>query len=212
MKCIENSKENIGTAVRALKEGGVIAHPADTCYGLAGDLMNKNALERLQQIKGRDSDKPMSAMFPAYMKSELEDYVLLDHFSEMVCDKLLPGPVTIVLPKGPKIPDYFFPEIETVGVRIPYDTLTNDLLTRFHGPLITTSANLSDRPVCCSCEDVRNSFEGKKNQPDLLLEGGMIKNMCMPSTVIRVKEDSVEILRDGPIKKEQMEAILGISI
>lgn len=211
MKCIENNAESFQEAVKALKAGDIIAHPADTCFGLAADLMNQNALEKLQQIKGRDASKPMSIMLPAYMKSKLRDYAELNDFAETVCEKLFPGPVTIVLPKGPKIPDYYFPELSTVGVRIPYDSLTNDLLTKFHGPLITTSANLSDRPVCCRRQDVMIAFEEKKYQPDLILEGE-IRGLCMPSTVISLKDNKVSILRQGPLEKEQLEAILGINI
>lgn len=211
MKCIKNSGTNIQKAASVLAKGGVIAHPADTCYGLAGDLMNKGALEKLQSIKGRDSGKPMSIMLPAYMKPKLAEYAVLSEFAEIVCEKLFPGPVTIVLPKGPKIPDYFFPEMPTVGIRIPYDAKANDLLMKFRGPLITTSANLSDQPVCCNCRDVLAIFEGREQQPDLFLDGE-IRGSCLPSTVISVNNKKVTILRKGPLEKEQLEAILGISI
>ncbi|MBU0705739.1 threonylcarbamoyl-AMP synthase [Patescibacteria group bacterium] len=210
MKCLENNAENIKEAIKVLKAGGVIAHPADTCYGLAADLMNESALKRLQQIKGRDAGKPMSIMLPAYLKPKISQYAVLNEFSEAVCEKLLPGPITIVLPKGPKIPDYFFPEMPTVGIRIPYDAKTNDLLMAFNGPLITTSANLSDQPVCCSCQDVISVFKNNEHYPDLLLDGE-IHGACLPSTVITLENDRVRILRPGPMEKEQMEAILGLT-
>ncbi len=211
MKCIENNLENIKKAASVLQAGGIIAHPADTCFGLAGDLMNKSVLERLQLIKGRDEKKPMSIMLPAYMKPKISDYGIQNEFAEMVCEKLLPGLVTIVLPKGPKIPDYFFPEISTIGIRIPYDAETNDILTKFRGPIITTSANLAGQPVCSSCLDALAVFEGEKYKPDLFLEGE-IHGSCLPSTVISLEDDKVTILRKGPLEKEQLEAILGTSI
>lgn len=211
MKCLENNAENIKEAVKVLKAGGIIAHPADTCYGLAGDLMSESALKKLQQIKGRNTKNPMSIMLPPYMKAELVAFAVLNDFSEMICEKLLPGPVTIVLPKGPRIPDYFFPEIKTVGIRITYDNMTNNLLTKFHGPLITTSANLSGEPLCCNCQSVVAAFEQKKYQPDLFLKGELNSD-CMPSTVISLEGDKVAILRRGPLEKEQLEAILGIDI
>ncbi len=211
MKRLENISENIPAAVRVLKEGGIVAHPADTCYGLAADLMNPDALKKVQDIKGRDSGKPLSIMLPAYMKPKLGQYAELSDFAEMVCEKLLPGPVTIVMPKGPGLPDYFFPELETIGIRIPYDRQTNDLLTKFQGPLITTSANLSSQPVCCDAKEVLETFEGQEKQPELLLKGE-VQNHCMPSTVLSIVGDQINILREGPLKKEQIEAILGISI
>lgn len=211
MKCLEYNSKNILKAVEILKSGGVIAHPADTCYGLAADLMNEDALKKLQRIKGRDSLKPMSIMLPAYMKPQINDYAMLNEFADMVCEKLLPGPVTIVVPKGPKIPNYFFPEISTIGIRIPYDTGTNDLLMKFRGPIITTSANLSDQPVCATCRDVLAIFEHQKQKPELFLDGD-VHGSCLPSTVISLNDDKVSILRVGPLEKEQMEAILGINI
>lgn len=211
MKCIDNNAENIIEAVKVLKDGGIVAHPADTCYGLTSDLMNETAMRQLQQIKGRDAGKPMSIMLPVYLKPKLYEYAVLNEFSEMVCEKLLPGPVTIVLPKGPKIPDYFFPELMTVGIRIPYDASLNDLLVKFRDPLITTSANLSDQPVCCTCQDVLNVFKDNELKPDILLDGE-IHGACIPSTVISLAGDKVTILREGPLEKEQLEAILGIDI
>ena len=211
MKCFDNHPENIHKAVTVLKNGGIVAHPADTCFGLAADLTNPEALQALQAIKGRDGSKPMSIMFPAYLQAELGDYVLLDDFSEMVCNKLLPGPVTIVLPKGRLIPDYFFPQVHTVGIRIPYDLSVEDILTFFHGPLITTSANLSGKPVCCSCDDVRNTFKNQALKPDLLLRG-RVHGLCLPSTVIRLGDEMVHVLREGPLKKDELKSILGVPV
>ncbi len=207
IKTTQDMKE----AVQLLKEGGVLAHPADTCYGLAADLMNEKALKKLQGIKGRDRNKPMSIMIPAFLKPKIEDYVVCDDFMTFVCEELLPGPVTIVLPKGPKIPDYFFPDEPNIGFRIPYDILTDTLLTKFQGPLITTSANLSDQPVCCSYEDVVKAFEENPVKPDLIFQG-VIKNHCLPSTVILPKDKKVIILREGPIDKKKLEALLGVEV
>lgn len=211
MKILRPDAGHMPEVIALLKKGGVIAHAADTCFGLAADLMNEEALKKIQKIKGRDAKKPMSIMLPAYMKPSLSDYALLDDFAEGVCDKLLPGPVTIVLPKGPKIPAYYFPETDSIGIRILYDMFTEDLLTCFHGPLITTSANRSGKPPCCKHEEVAQIFRDKKYQPDLLVEG-KIKHDCKPSTVIEVKNGKIRILREGPLKKEELEAILGIHI
>ena len=70
MKCVPYTKETLKQAIQILKDGGVIAHPADTCFGLAADLKNPDALKHLQEIKGRDMGKPMSIMLPAFMKPE----------------------------------------------------------------------------------------------------------------------------------------------
>ncbi|MBN1258389.1 threonylcarbamoyl-AMP synthase [Candidatus Peregrinibacteria bacterium] len=211
MKIIPYNKKTLAEAVKVLKKGGVIAHPADTCYGLAGDLGNVKALKCLQTIKGRDRLKPMSVMFPSFMKLKLKDYVKLDDFSSFVIEQLLPGPVTLVLPKNGKIPFYFFPDNPTIGIRIPYDEMTQNILLAFGGPLITTSANLSSEPACCACTDVKRVFKGAPCWPDVIFEGA-VKNHCMPSTVISVENKKVKILREGPMTKKQVEEILGVKV
>ncbi|MBN2306660.1 threonylcarbamoyl-AMP synthase [Candidatus Peregrinibacteria bacterium] len=211
MECLKNSAENIGKAVEVLKKGGVIVHPADTCFGLAGDLMKEDALRKLQEIKGRDAQKPMSIMLPPHFKPLLGEFTVLNDFSEMACEKLFPGPVTIVLPKGPRIPPYFFPDVSTIGIRMPYVTNQYDIMLKYYHPLITTSANLSDQPVCTTCADVIKIFEGSKHQPDLLLDGE-IQGNGMPSTVISLEGNQVKILREGPLGKRQLETILGLNI
>ena len=211
MKQFPIKSELIEEAVDCLKNGGVVAHPADTCYGLACNLFDEKALQKIKEIKGRDGKKPMSIMLPPMLKLQLEDYARLDEFSRFVCDALLPGPVTIVLPKGPKIPDYFFPEIDTVGIRIPYDLATDELLLKLQEPLVTTSANLSGEPCCSNSGEVEKAFTNNAIQPDLILTGA-VSGSPMPSTVIRLEKNKVYILREGPVKKKQLEALLGMEV
>lgn len=211
MECIPYNKETLKQAVQILKDGGVIAHPADTCYGLAGDFLNPDALKKIKIIKGRNGDKPMSIMFPVAMRDDLVKYVQMNDFAYSVCSKLLPGPVTILLPKGPEVPDYYFPQSDYLGLRIPYDILTQDLLSAFRGPLITTSANITDQPPCSTSKEVKESFENTENKPDLVFEGA-VRNICMPSTVIMIENGKVKITREGPIDKRQLEGILGVEV
>ncbi len=211
MKIVSFDKASLKEAVQILKNGGVIAHPADTCYGLAADFLNEKAIKKIQDIKGRDNAKAMSIMLPVFLKPDIGKYVQLDDFSEMVCDELLPGPVTIVLPKSNIVPDFFFPENEYIGLRIPYDMMTEDILTKFRGPLVTTSANVSGRTPCATGKEVVKIFEKRKLKPDLVFEGA-VRNACMPSTVILIKDGGIKILREGPMNKRQLEDILGVNV
>jgi len=211
MECIPLNKEGLKKAVTILKKGGIVAHPADTCYGLAGDLMNPDALKKIQEIKGRAENKPMSIMLPAFMKADVEKYAKLDDFSASVCERLLPGPVTIVLPKGPSVPAHFFPETSSIGIRIPYDIDTEDLLTAFGKPLMTTSANKSGASPCATYNECADMFKKSENKPDILFEGA-IRNICMPSTVIKIENGKIKLLREGPMTKKQLEGILRMKI
>jgi len=206
-------------AITLLKSGGILAHPADTCFGLAGDLMNEDVLRKIQRIKGREADKPMSIMIAQAESGErravssaakknstlyaprspLENYVLLDDFAKKVCEKYLPGPITIVLPKGPKIPKWYFPETEWIGIRMPDDEQVNELLEAFGGLLITTSANLSSQPTCYTAEEVIEIFKNQEHKPDGILMGEILEKK-LPSTVIKVVDGKIEVLREGPVK------------
>lgn len=212
MELLSIDTKSLKRAVVILKQGGVIAHPADTCFGLAADFTNPKALKKIQAIKGRDGAKPMSIMLPAAFKAHLEDYAKLSAFTRAICDKLLPGPVTILLPKGPKIPKWYFPETDLIGIRIPYDPFTQDLLNAFKGPLVTTSANLSGQPLGSSHQEVEDLFKSQTIQPDLIFEGQMDREHCIPSTVILPEKDRVKILRPGPVTATQLRSILGIKV
>lgn len=210
----------ISKAVDILKSGGILAHPADTCFGLTGDLMNPEALKKIQAIKGREASKPMSIMIPKVGSGQwsvsskknsplptshypLEDYVELSAYAKKVCDKLLPGAVTIVLPKGPKIPSWYFPETQWIGIRMVDDDNVNQLLDAFGGPLITTSANLSGEPTCYHPEEVFEIFKDRKHQPDGILMQEILEKK-MPSTIIKIEGEKIEVLREGPIKISEM--------
>lgn len=211
MKVVPITPETLREAVKILKNGGVIAHPADTCFGLAADLTNETAVRRVQAIKGRSGLKPMSVMISVMEQLKIEQYAKLNDFSDMIQDKLFPSPVTLLLPKGPAIPDFYFPETDLIGLRVPMHDLTQDLLRLFGGPLITTSANCSGDDICFKSEDVRRSFENQEAQPDLILEGEL-KEHRLASTVIAVKEDHACIVRKGPLTASQLEAILGVRV
>lgn len=212
MKIVSPNPKTIEHAIKLLKRGGVIAHPTDTCFGLAADAMNPEAVKRVQAIKGRDEAKPMSIMLPAMAMLDLEDYARLDGFTRDICNQLLPGPVTILLPKGLRIPRWYFPETDLIGIRVPYDPFTQDLLNAFKGPLVTTSANWSGKPVCCSHKEVAMQFKKRSAAPDLIFEGAMNPATCTPSTVILPEKGKIRITRPGAMKPKEIEGILGIKV
>lgn len=211
MKILPSNSDSIKIAVEILKKGGVIAHPTDTCFGLAGDLMNPEVVKKIQAIKQRDPHEPMSVMISVPEQLRMKDYVALDEFSEFVVYKLFPSPITLVLPKGPKIPKWYFPDNPNIGLRVPMHNLTQDLLMAFGGPLITTSANISSNNLCFNCNEVIYEFKNQTHKPDLCLEGISEKH-DMASTVAKVEKDHLKILRKGPMTATQLEGILGVPV
>lgn len=211
MKVLPFNPDTLEEAVGVLKNGGIVAHPADTCFGLTGDVMNPEAYKKIQMIKGRDYKKPMSIMISVAEQLKMSQYVTLDDFSEIIVYKLFPSPITIVLPKGPAIPKHYFPKTPTVGLRVPLHDLTQDLLRAFGGPLITTSANCSGTDICFTHEEVIENFKNSEFKPDFLFEGKLTKHN-LASTVIKVEKDRISVERKGPVTASQLESILGVPV
>ncbi|MFH0820512.1 MAG: L-threonylcarbamoyladenylate synthase [Candidatus Peregrinibacteria bacterium] len=211
MELLSADSKSIKRAVEVLRQGGVIAHPADTCFGLATDFTNPDAVKKIQAMKGRDGLKPMSIMLPAAFKDQLEGYAKLNAFTREICDKLLPGPITIVLPKGPKIPKWYFPKTKFIGIRIPYAPFTQDLLNAFKGALVTTSANASGRPICHTHKEVLEFLKKSKIKLDVLVQGTLPKD-SLASTVIWPEKNQVRIVRKGPLTASQLTTLLGIPV
>ncbi len=211
MKVVPFNPNTLKEAVLLLKNGGVIAHPTDTCFGLTADVMNPKAYRKIQEIKGRDYKKPMSIMISIVQQLQINNFVVLDDFSSFVTFKLFPGAVTIILPKGPAIPDYYFPKLATVGLRVPIHNMTQDILTSFQGLLITTSANPSGKKLTFNHADCIESFKNSGLQPDLVFEG-KCTNHTEASTVVEPKKDFVQIMRKGPITASQLEMLLGVPV
>jgi len=211
MKVLPFNPDTLKEAVSILRQGGVIAHPIDTCFGLAADALNEKAFHKIQVIKGRDAKKPMSIMISVPEQLHIRQYVKLDEFSAFVAFKLFPSPVTIVLPKGPAIPKYYYPDNPTVGLRVPLHDRTQDLLRAYGGPLITTSANVSGGKLCFRHQEVLELFKKQKSQPDLVFMGD-IRHSQHASTVITVEKDHLKIVRKGAITASQLQTILGVPV
>ncbi|QQR83114.1 Sua5/YciO/YrdC/YwlC family protein [Candidatus Peregrinibacteria bacterium] len=150
-------------------------------------------------------------MLPVTQLPHLEAYAEMDDFARMVSERLLPGPVTLLLPRGAKIPTFYFPDTPVIGIRVPMHQLSQDLLTYFNGPLITTSANLTGQPIYFHHEAVMDHFADHAYQPEWVLEGTCDEHQ-KASTVLKVLKDSVQIYREGPLGKHELEAILGCEV
>lgn len=181
-------------AVTVLHEGGVVAFPTDTVYGLCCDLYNEAAVAKIYHLKGRPARMPLIAMF-----AEMEDWSLV---AESVSPAALqymkkwwPGPLTIIVPARPDIPELVLGGGTTIGMRIPDNNAALQLLRLFQRPLATTSANLSGQPVASSADEIRAQLDG---QVDMILDAGPSAG-GVASTVVNCAVDPPIILREGPV-------------
>jgi len=180
----------IRRVVEILTQGGVIAYPTDTIYGIGCDIFNKKGVKKIYQIKQRDARKPFS--FICADLSEVANYARVSNFAFKLMKRHLPGPYTFVLEASRVVPDLLVTRQKTVGIRIPDNPIATSIVRELGHPLVTTSANLAGDEIIQDPVDIDTSL-GKKL--DLVVDGGILNHE--PSTVISLVDDQPEILRIG---------------
>ena len=204
-------KEQIKTAVKILKSGGIVVYPTDTAYGLAVDATNELAVRKLYRLKGRDFKNPIHVIPPT--KDWIEKLVRLDPLAKKMIDRFMPGPITFVLSlkaRG-KVWQLLSAGTKTLGIRRPKHKIALDLATFLGRPITTTSANVSGHENTYSVLAVREQFE-KSNapagpKPDFYLDGGKLKK-TKPSTVVSILNNHVKIIRLGPISEKEIKRVI----
>lgn len=184
--------EQVSRVLNALERGEVVMHATETCYGFTVDIFQEKALEQLYELKQMQADKPVSIMIKS-----VKDGKRYAHFSEAaerLAEQFWPGPLTLILPRRETLPAFLNRDHETVGLRCPDHALTQSLLHMMGTPLATTSANLSGEPEVHQVKDLTV-------EPALILDSGEIPR-CLPSTIVKVEEGSIEIVRRGDTADE----------
>ncbi|MDY0384839.1 L-threonylcarbamoyladenylate synthase [Trichlorobacter sp.] len=180
----------IAQVARSLQDGGVIAYPTDTTYGIGCSIFNKKGLERIYQVKQRDKRKPFS--FICSDLAEVSRYARLTNMAFKAMKRCLPGPYTFVLEASREVPDLLTTRQKTVGIRIPDNRICMAIVQQLGAPIVTTSANLTGE------EPVGDPFEIQRifgNGLDLVVDGGLLTTDV--STVISMIGDRPEVLRQG---------------
>jgi L-threonylcarbamoyladenylate synthase len=202
-------KKIIEACVLALKQGKVVAYPTDTCYGLGVDAENIKAIKKLYQIKGRDFNKPIHLVVPsvAYAKTITQ----WNNNAAKLVKNFWPGAITLVLElkvKNEKL-KVLSANTGTIGVRMPNNKIALDLAKTLGCPVTATSANISGQPDCYSAGEILKQFQKQKFQPDIIINAGKLPKR-KPSTLVRVFDDVVKVLREGPISEKQIKKVLGV--
>ena len=186
-------------AAERLRSGGVIALPTDTVYGIAAALNHPAALERLFIIKGRPADKPL----PVLLASDAALGLVAEAVNPdllVLAKRFWPGPLTVVVPAHAGMPERVRATDGTVGVRVPNHPLTLQLLERAGGALAVTSANRSGQPPSFDAAGVTAALGP---DIDLLLDGGPTPGE-VPSTVIRLFNQNIQVLRAGLLTEVEL--------
>ena len=176
--------------VELLQRDGVIAYPTDTLFGLGCLASRKKAVDRVQQIKGRDPKKPMSIlcsdmeMFCRYTRH-------LDTPTFRILKQLLPGPYTVLLPASREVPRYLQNK-QVVGLRIPDHPFCQALVALLGEPIITTSVALPDQPVLNTAWEIE---EEQGHALDLVVDCG--QPLGVPSTILDLSSEEPLLVRQG---------------
>jgi len=176
--------------VDKLRQGGVIAYPTDTIYGIGCDIFNRKGVKKIYQIKQWDPRKPFS--FICSDLSEVANYAQVSNAAFKIMKRYLPGPYTFVLEASRVVPDLLTTKQKTVGVRIPDNPIALQIVRELGHPLVTTSANISGEDNFSDPVDIQQKLG---NMLDLVVDGGSLSGD--PSTVISLVNDQVEVLREG---------------
>ena len=185
-------------AIDVLRNGGLIAFPTDTVYGLAAPIDNVESIDRLYVAKGRNNTKAIAVLLG---DADQLDQVAVDlsESARKVARHFWPGPLTMIVPRHPALPEILAP-LPTIGVRIPDHPVALALL-KATGPLAVTSANISGAENSMTADQVLEQLNGRFH---LIIDGGRTPG-GVPSTVIDCTTTEIEILRDGPISLKQIQ-------
>lgn len=202
---VENLKDEVLLeAAQILRDGGLVAFPTETVYGLGGNALDKEAAKKIYAAKGRPSDNPLIAHISCM--EELAPLVReIPEAGRKLAEKFWPGPLTLVFPKSERVPFGTTGGLETVAVRMPKDPVANRLIRLAGVPVAAPSANTSGRPSPTTAEHVWQDLAGKI---EMLVDGGPV-GIGLESTIVDVSEGKPVILRPGAITREMLEEVLG---
>jgi L-threonylcarbamoyladenylate synthase len=203
-KILPVTPESLAEAKTIILDGGVVAIPTETVYGLGGNALDDEAVKRIFEVKGRPNDNPLIAhVHTDYDLSKIIDYD--PPYAKALREAFLPGPLTLVYPSTGKVSPYVSCGLNTLAVRIPSHAGAQAFLKEVDLPIVAPSANLSKHVSPTSAQHVFEDFEGKI---PLILDGGDSVG-GIESTVCDVTGDVPVILRPGLITREQIAAVVG---
>ena len=194
------TEESISQAAEILKQGGIVAFPTDTVYGLGAICTDEEAVKKIFAAKGRDEGKPLSILVASIEQAE-KIALEIPEKARRLMEKYWPGALTVVLKKRPEISDVVSAGKDTIGIRMPNSRMTVSLLEAAGMPLAAPSANTSGKRSSVSAEDVICDLNGKV---DMILDGGICP-VGISSTVVDLTGDKPIILREGTITKTMID-------
>ena len=202
----DNDYTKIKPAAESIKQGKLVLFPTETVYGIGANALNVQAVKDIFIAKGRAQDNPLIVHIANIeMLKELVQNV--GEIEEKLIKNFWPGPITIIFEKKPIIPDVITGGLNTVAIRMPSNEIAHKLIEYSNCPIAAPSANISGKPSGTQIEDIIEELDGKV---EYIIDNGKV-DIGVESTVIRVVDNVVHILRPGKITPEDIEE-LGIPV
>ena len=204
MKADKLDMEAIRRGGDILKQGGLVAFPTETVYGLGGDALNPQASMKIYAAKGRPSDNPLIVHIAEFDK--LAPIVAeVPEKAKILAEKYWPGPLTMILPKSDLVPQETTGGLDSVAVRFPSDRIAQELIKAAGGYVAAPSANTSGRPSPTTAQHVE---EDLGEAIEMIIDGGQV-GIGLESTIVDFTEDVPVVLRPGYISLEMLQETLG---
>jgi L-threonylcarbamoyladenylate synthase len=193
------TSDNILQAAKCIKQGGLIAYPTETVYGLGVDPFNQQALLRLFATKGRTAEKAIIVL----IRGTIDLPTLtsdLPAIAESLINAFWPGPLTLIFKASAQLPKELLGGRDTLALRHSNAPIAQSLVDALGGPLTSTSANISGQPPAQSAQEVQNQLE---SHLDLIINGGP-SPQSQPSTLLDISTNKPIILREGVITQQEL--------
>jgi L-threonylcarbamoyladenylate synthase len=197
---------DIKKVVECIRSGGTVIFPTETVYGIGANALDKEAISKIFIAKGRPQDNPLIVHIANY--NMLKDIVQMDKVTRVekeLMDAFWPGPFTIILPKKNVLPNNVTAGLDTVGVRMPDNVIALKLIELSGVCIAAPSANISGKPSGTKIEDILSEL---KDKVDYIIDAGNT-DIGIESTVVKVIDGVVNILRPGKVTKEDIEKVVG---
>lgn len=203
MTRIVNAKDGIDEGARILKEGGLVVFPTETVYGLGANAFDEDAVAKIFKAKGRPQDNPLIVHISSLNQVKDIAAEIPDEFYKLA-ERFMPGPLTVILKKSDKIPYVVTAGGETVGIRMPKNVYTRELISKSY-PLAAPSANRSKHISPTTAQHV---YEDLNGEVELILDDGPCE-VGIESTVLDLTVDVPTILRPGAVTADMLLDIVG---
>ena len=203
-KCLPVTDKSLEWAAELLKGGQVVAFPTETVYGLGANALNEEAVGKIFAAKMRPADNPL--IVHLYDPEQMPELCEISEATRRLMEAFCPGPITMLCPKKPIIPDIVTANLRSVGIRFPSHEGARALLKACNLPIAAPSANLSTRPSPTRALHVLEDMQGRI---PLILDGGDCQ-VGVESTVVDMTGEVPVVLRPGAVTPEMIAAVCGV--